>query len=1101
VKGGWPFRWLLACLCLFGLAVQTASAQQKAREIKGAVIDKEGVPVEGASVTLKGTQTGTITIKDGLFAIRIPDTLKNPILIISILNYISKEVPIGKDAMYNITLEKQNNSMDEVVVIGYGTVSKKDATGSVARVNVEELRKAPALTIDQALAGRVSGVQVISADGEPGANAEIIVRGVGSVTQSSAPLYVIDGFPQEDANFNAINPADIESIEVLKDASSTAIYGARGSNGVVLITTKRGKSAKPVLSYNGYSGFQTPTKLMKLLDAYEFVRLQNDANPIFANAVYFTNGKTLEDYRNVKTIDWQDIMFVDNPSFQNHNISLSARSQKTAYTISASYGNQQGLIINSGFKRYQARITLDQEVNDKLKVGINVNYANTKAWGQTPSSQNTPINTSANNANFNFMTTLWSYRPVMGAKADPNDVSFIYEDLLDNNIDEGGVPGNGRVNPYVQAMNQVNDRLNSTINANAYLTYKIARNLSLRSNVGVNLLRGDNYTFNNSMTNSGSPLTSSGQTFGINGSTSTSRSYSFLNENTINYNKSFNKRHRLDAVVGFTWQKWNNESYGYSVTNLPNESLGFRGLGQGTPRAVSSGSSLSSMASFLGRVNYTYRDNYLFTLSMRADGTSKFHPDNRWGYFPSGAVAWRFSNESFMKDLTFLTEGKLRLSHGLTGNNRVSDFAYKSLLTANTSTLSGSYYSINNQIMYNIVINTMANANLKWESGQQTDVGLELSFLNNRISTELEYYNRTTNDLLLNASMPHSTGFTSAFMNIGKVRNYGFELTLNTINIQGKRFNWNTSFNISFNRNMLMGLNSGEDAMLTIRSFDASVGSVTNYIAKVGQPIAQFYGLISDGMYQLSDFYLVPDGTNGFAYVLKEGVPYYNFGRNPNNLGDPNLNPAGGVAQPGSPKFVDINGDGMINANDYTVIGNPYPKHYGGLINNFSYKGFDLNIFLQWSYGNQILNANRMRFEGSTSGNGFPTAVNGGYINQNMFATFANRWTPENPSNVYPSMNATTEALRQYSTRIIEDGSYLRVKTVQLGYNLPQSWLKRAKIANVRCYISAQNLLTFTKYTGPDPEVNVGGSNLAPGFDFSPYPRTKVYTAGLNLSL
>ncbi|MFT3845702.1 MAG: TonB-dependent receptor [Lacibacter sp.] len=1085
-----PGRITALVAAIFFLFANSLYAQNKT--VNGVVKNEEGEPLANATVSVRGTKIAVLTDKDGKYSLKV--TSDKAVITVSFIGMKSVTDIVGNRTVVNFVLVKDKSDLDEVVVVGYGTVRKKDLTGTVGRVSVSDVQKAPVQTVDQALGGRVAGVQVISQDGTPGSNAEITIRGVGSVTQSSAPLYVIDGFPQEAANFNSINPADIESIEVLKDASSTAIYGARGSNGVILITTKRGKSSKPVLSYNGYYGIQQPTKLMKLMSPYEFVRLQNDANPLFANAVYFANGKTLEDYKNEKGIDWQDLLFNDVPTFQNHNISLSAKLAKTAYTISASYGDMDGLIIKSGFKRYQARLTLDQDVTDKLKVGINANYANYKSWGQIPANQSTPPGQGVNTANWNFMSNLWSFRPVLG----PNDYdNSIYENLLDLQV--GGVV-NGRVNPYVQAINEVNDRFNNTLTANAYINLKITKSITLRSTVGINQSKDENYKFYNSNTNSGSPLTSYGKQYGVNGSMYTSKNYSFLNENTVTYDKSFNKANRLTALAGFTWQKFNNEGYGFSSTNLPNESLGYKGLGQGTPYSVSSTSSLSAIASFLGRVNYTFRDNILLTGSFRADGTSKFYSENRWGYFPSGAIAWRFGNEKFFKKISFINDGKIRFTYGATGNNRVSDFAYLSLLTANTSTLSGSYYPWNNQIMYNIVVSTMANKNLKWETGVQTDIGLEMSFLHSRISFEADYYNRVTKDLLLNASMPYSTGFSSAYMNIGKVSNRGFEFSLNTVNVTTKNFRWTSNFNISFNQNKLLALNSGEDALLTIRAFDASVGSMSNYIAKVGQPIAQFYGLVSAGMYQLSDYYKLPNGSNGFVYVLKEGVPVYNLGRNPGNLVVPETNNSF-VTQPGSPKFVDINGDGKIDANDYTVIGNPYPKHYGGFNNNFSYKGFDVNIFLQWSYGNQVLNANRMRFENSTAGNGFPTAVNSGLINYNMFASYANRWTPENPSDKYPSINATTEGLRQYSTRIIEDGSFLRIKTVQLGYTIPARLLKNIKLSTARVYVSAQNLFTFTKYSGPDPEVSLGGSNLTPGYDFSPYPRTKVYTFGINLSL
>ncbi|HSC39461.1 MAG TPA: SusC/RagA family TonB-linked outer membrane protein, partial [Chitinophagaceae bacterium] len=521
-------------------------------------------------------------------------------------------------------------------------------------VNVQDLQKAPVKSIDDALAGRVAGVMVTSNDGQPGSNAEIVIRGVGSVTQSSAPLYVIDGFPQEDANFNSINPAEVESIEVLKDASATAIYGARGSNGVIIVTTKRGKSAKPVVNYNGYVGAQKPTKLMKLMDPYEYVRLQNDINPYYANLFFFSNGKTQEDYKNEKGVDWQDLVLNNAPAFQNHFISISGRPNKTAYTFSASYADQVGLIINSGFKRYQSRFTLDQDLNDKLKVGVNVNYSYVKSYGQIPSVQNVPTGQVVNNGNWNFMLSLWTFRPVATSNAtDAN--SFVYDDLVDD-PSEGGAPG-GRVNPYISTLNEVNNRFATTLTGNAYLNYKIMKDLTLRLTAGVNTVSSETDIFHNSKTNSGSPLTTYGATYGVNGSISNTSYTSFVNENTLAYNKKIGKKHLINAVAGFTQQSIRGKNSGFAATNLPNESLGIKGIGQGTPYTVSSSAPpLNGMLSYLGRLNYTFKDNYLFTFSFRADGSSKFAPQNRWGYFPSGAVAWKLGNENFMKKIKFISD-------------------------------------------------------------------------------------------------------------------------------------------------------------------------------------------------------------------------------------------------------------------------------------------------------------------------------------------------------------------------------------------------------------------------------------------------------------
>ncbi|MDN5286521.1 MAG: TonB-dependent receptor plug [Mucilaginibacter sp.] len=1093
IPPAWFWRLCLLPGILFFLCSYPVFAQTIA--VSGIVKDAKG-PLPGVTVKVKGEITTATTDNGGKFTISAPGN--QSVLVFSFIGYMSREVTIGAKTTVDITLLENTSSLDEVVVIGYGQQKVKDITGSVGIVNVKDLQKAPVKSIDDALAGRVAGLQVVSSDGQPGSNAVINIRGVGSVTQSSAPLYVIDGFPQEDANFNSINPAEVASIEVLKDASATAIYGARGSNGVIIITTKRGSSSAPQISYDGYFGGQKPTKVMQLLSPYEFVRLQNDINPYYANAYYFTNGKTLEDYKNVQGIDWQKLVFNSTPVFQNHYISVSARKDKTAYTISGSYNNQEGLIINSGFKRYQGRFTLDQDITKAIKVGVNVNYAKTNSSGQIPSVQNVPTGSVVNSSNFNFIASLWTYRPVLGSNTNINPDDYANNQVLDNDPNNGGV-ANNRVNPYIGTLNEVNERNLSTLAPNGYVNVTFLKDFVLRVTAGATIQNGENYQFHNSFTNSGSPLTAFGQTYGVNGSRNNTYNYSFLNENTLTYHKAINRDNNITALVGFTTQTNKVSSYGFAATNIANESLGINGLGSGTPYTVSSGASSSAMQSFLGRVNYSLMDKYLLTASFRADGSSKFAPGNRWGYFPSGAFAWRISQEKFMKKLTWIDNAKLRLSYGATGNNRVTDFAYLSQLTANAgSVFSTSYYSFNENNVYNQVVSTTANANLKWETGVQSDAGLDLDLFGSRVSLVVDYYKKVTSNLLLNAALPYSTGLSNAFVNLGKVSNRGFEFTLNTVNVQTKQFSWQTSFNISFNKNRLDALNNGSQSLQTVRAFDANLANIPNYIAIVGQPVAQFYGYKSAGLYQLNDFYKIPNGQTGFYYVLKEGIPYYGT---KNSITNPNTNPANSP-QPGDPKYVDLNGDGVIDAKDYTTIGNPYPVHFGGLSNSFSYKGFDLSVFLQWSYGNQILDANRIKMEGGTNvpQSGSNPAVNQGMVDVNQWATYANRWTPTNPSNLYPRANAG--GTRFYSDRVVEDGSYIRLKTIQLGYTIPPRLLARWSITSIRVYASAQNLWTLTGYTGPDPEVSTySDNNLTPGFDFSPYPRTKVVTLGAKITL
>jgi len=1103
----WRRTCLLARFLLLALALTilhgSLHAQTPAREIKGKITDKSGSAMEGVTIRLKNGTAKALSTKDGSYTIKVPASVKQPVLQFSFVGYEDQEVTASFTAPVNVSLQSLTNSLDDVVVIGYGSVKRKDLTGSVGQVPVAELQKAPVASVDAALAGRVAGVQVTSPDGQPGSNADIVIRGVGSISQSSAPLYVVDGFPMEDANFNSINPADIETMEVLKDASATAIYGARGSNGVIIITTKKGKVPKPVVTYNGSLGTQKPTKTMQLLSPYEFVRLQNDINPYFANYVYFSNGKTLDDYKNTPAIDWQKITFNPSPIFQNHHIALTGRSGKTAYSLSASYTDQQGLIVQSGFRRFQTRFSLDQDVSNKVRVGVNVNFATTRSYGQTPSVQNVPVGQTVSNNYWNFMYNVWAFRPVQSSRANISDSSFIFETLVDNNIDEGGAPGTNTVNPYITATNEINDRINNTITANGYLQWQVTKDIQFRTTAGVNYITNETDVFHNSKTNSGSPATTFGAVYGPNGSITNLNTYSFLNENTLSWNKRFNSNHQVNAVVGFTTQIYNNRSNSFTATNVVNENLGVNGLGSGVPYANSTGASVWGLQSFLGRVNYTFKSNYLFTASFRADASSKFYTTNRWGYFPSGAFAWRLSNEKFMRGFKFIDDAKVRLSYGGTGNNRVGDFAYAALLTSNAgSNLSGSYYSFNEANVYNIVVSQIANRNLKWETGYQTDAGIDLTLFNNRLDFTFDYYKKVTKNLLVNASIPYSTGVSNAYENVGSVSNQGLEFSFTTTNITNKNFRWTTSFNISFNRNKVLSLVAGQNALFSAKNIGQQMTQF-DYVAKVGQPIAQFYGFIADGMYQLNDFYKLPNGSTGnYFYVLKDGIPYY--GTKSTLSGVNTTISAATSVQPGDPKYKDLNGDGVLDANDYTTIGNPYPKHFGGLNNNFTWKGFDLSIFLQWSYGNQVLNANRIAMEGGTSAPqaGSSTTTNLGMVNTNQFATYANRWTPTNPSNLYPRANAFASGTRQYSTRVVEDGSYIRLKTLQLGYTLPAKLLRRAGLTTARVYVAAQNLWTITGYSGPDPEVSTANNNvLTPGYDYSPYPRTKVMTVGVTISL
>ncbi|MBC9929399.1 TonB-dependent receptor [Chitinophaga qingshengii] len=1026
-----------------------AAAEQPAGLVKGRVVsDKTGEGIPGATIMVKGKQIMTVTDATGNFSIAATE---NAVIVVSYIGFEKKET-VSDGGPLEIRIKESSESMKEVVVTGYGQVLRKDLTGAIGSVKMSDLQKAPVRSFEEALAGRVAGVEVSSADGRPGAAVKIVVRGNNSVTQDNSPLYVIDGFPMENPDNNAINPSEIASIEVLKDASSTAIYGARGANGVILITTKKGKEGKPVVTYNGYYGIQENTRKIKLMDGYEFVKYQLERDPAIAQAVYLTDGRTLEDYRNVKGTDLQDEVFRVKP-MQNHFLSITGGSALTRYAISGSVLNQDGIIINSGYNRAQARVNLEQTISKKLRIGVNANFSHLKRYGANPSAGTGAVYSS------NLMYSIWGYRPVSG-----NPGTELLEDEVDAAVDP---LGDLRFNPLFTVRNELRETASDILLANGYGEYDLGRYLKLRVSGGVTREKVRADVFNNSKTISGSPLTPTGKNNGVNGSVIFTERNSYLNENTLTFNKTLGDIHQVNAVAGFTVQGNKSALYGAAANQVPNENLGTAGLDEGTPVSITSMSSSYALASFLGRVNYSLLSKYLFTVSMRADGSSKFPAGNKWGYFPSGSVAWRLSEEAFMKPLQFVSNAKIRASYGVTGNNRVSDFAYLSAITLPSSI----GYSFNNQPVKASIISSLGNKGLKWESTGQVNLGLDLGFFEQRIILEMDVYQKITSNLLLNAQLPYSTGFTNAFKNIGKVQNRGLELTLTTDNIRKNQFTWSSSFNISFNKNKLLQLADNQNNLLTLLPWNLDYSKVPLYIAEIGQPIARFYGYIWEGNYQYGDFDKTPAG----GYVLKAGIPTYNTNR--------------AVTQPGDVKYKDVNGDGVVNSLDRTVIGNPNPDFIGGFSNNLTYHGFDLNLFFQFAVGQDVFNANRIIFEGA------------GRIHQNMYATYLDRWTPENQNNKYYRVNGAGPTDFGYSTRVVEDGSYLRLKTVALGYTFPEKMLKRAKISNLRVYASAQNLLTWTKYQGFDPEVSVFESALTPGFDYSAYPRARTITFGVNLSL
>ena len=1062
------YEALLLFTMVYSIVFMDASSAfgQELKTITGKVFDAEtNETMPGINVRLKGTNSGMFTNEAGAYSIRAESS---GVLVFSSLGYETTEVAIGSKTTINVTLKTSLNSLKEVVVIGYGSTTREDLTGSVGIVDVEALANAPVASFDQALAGRIAGVQVSSNEGQPGGEGvNIVIRGNGSLTQSNAPLYVVDGFPIEDFDNGSLNSDDIESINVLKDASATAIYGARGANGVIIIETKKGKIGAPVVTYNGSVGFQEVIKRMDMMNPYEFVKYQIDRQPTRkatytpgdldpADELYDPAGRTLESYRSVKGADWQKQLF-QSGSTNIHNIAVRGGTEQTRYSISGSIFDANAIIINTGNDRYQGRFSLDQTFNKKFKAGINANYSSQSSFGREASIANT-----GGSASSYLLYATLGYRPVTGS------IDFSEEDLIDDVVDDDINPlEDYRVNPIVSTQNEYRKVLRNNLVSNAYLSYKIIPELTLKLTGGINSLAGKSEYFYNSKTARGTPEIPSNAR-GQWGARTYSDRVSLSNENTLTYNKKI-KDHTFDVVAGYSIQQSRSESGGFTGTNVPNESLGINGLGDGVPYSMVTRASLFSLQSYLGRANYNYKSKYLLTASYRADGSSKFIGDNKWGYFPSGAFAWRMSKESFMKDLAFVSDAKLRVSYGLTGNNRVTDFAALALIDPNNN---ASYSYGNGSPIQGVNISNLGNADLKWETTEQVDLGYDLSLFKNRLEFVVDLYRKTTKDLLLNANMPLHTGFNSVYKNIGKIQNQGLEISLNTVNIHNKNFTWESSFNISFNQNKVLELTEGENNIMNEVTWETAYNNSPLYISKIGQPAGQMYGYIWDGNYQYSDFNETAPGV----YALKSEVTTNNNNRN--NI----------TVKPGDIKYKDLNGDGVINDYDLTVIGRGLPVHIGGFSNNFRYKGISLGLFFQWSYGNDIYNANRLIFEGSTR------------QSLNQLASYQDRWTPENQSTEHYRIGGQGPT-GVYSSKVVEDGSYLRLKTFFLGYSIPKKIMKRTKIKDISLTASAQNLITWTSYSGFDPEVSTRNSALTPGFDYSAYPHARTVVFGIKATL
>lgn len=1034
------FITLLALIMSIGMFAQNM--------VKGTVVDETDLPMIGATVMIKGAAGGTITDFDGNFTI---SAKKGQVIAISYIGYKTQGVKYTNQQKIAVKMVPDSKALDEVVVVGYGSMKRSDLTGSVSSIAAKDVKEFQSSSVLGALGGQIAGVQITQSDGGPGSGFNINIRGVGTMTGDASPLFIVDGFEVD--NIDNIANADIESMEFLKDASSSAIYGARAANGVVMITTKSGKAGKPSITYNGSATYRKITKKLDLLTPYEFAKLQEDIDPKYADT-YWKEGndenglpyrfQSLNDYIGVGGVDWQDATF--NPTWsQDHNLSITGGDEATTYSLLFTRYNENGIFNNSGFDRTTAKFRVKQKIMKDITLDATINYAQTNKKG---------VGTTADSGRFNMLAQILSARPTGGLRLTD-------EELLSSAIDpvmlEDG-SSLAQVNPVIQTESVTNKKRAEMWSGNASLTWQIMKGLTFKTAATYNTTnsRVDRFFKDGSkeaFRNGQKPY----------GETQMIRDVRWTNSNNLTWKQKINKKNSYDIMLGHEISYRSSEFLLGQAMDFPFDHLGNNNLGLGaTPSKVNSDFNDKKLLSFFARGNYNYDNRYLLTATVRADGSTVFSKKHKWGFFPSFSAAWRVSEEAFMKDVEAVSNLKVRFGWGIVGNDRISNYLSLDLYE-------NKKYGIGNSLTTVLTPKQIKNQNLKWEGSSSVNLGLDLGLFANRLSLSADFFIKDTKDLLLAQELAHVTGFDKQYQNVGKIRNKGMEFSISSTNIQTKSFTWNTNFNISIIRNELRALESGANYKTTRSGFDSNF-TQDDYIAIVGSSLGAIYGYEFDGIYQSSDFYITPD----HKYILKEGIT--------NNT---RYTDAGGL-RPGVVKYKDQNGDGIITTADRTVIGNAIPKWYGGITNTFAWKGIDFSFMFQFNYGNDIYNATRLYATQSRNGR------------RNMLAEVADRWTETNASNLVPSTKGYVT--NDVYSRFVEDGSFLRLKNVTLGYTLPKKWTQKAYIKRMRVYATGQNLFCISGYSGYDPEVSTAGNNpMTPGLDWGAYPKSRVFTFGIDL--
>ena len=980
------------------------------KKISGVVKDETGEPVIGANVVVKGTTNGTVTDMNGRYSLEVPE---GGVLQISYIGYNTQEVKVGSGDVVNVSLREDSEALDEVVVIGYGTVKKSDLTGAVGSVQMKDVSQVGITSADRALQGQIAGVQVNARTGQPGESMMIRVRGSNSLAGGNEPLYVIDGMPVEKMNSD-INPEDILSMEVLKDASSTAIYGSRGANGVVMITTKRGRTGDTVLEYNGYVGVSSLRKKLDLLGKDDYIAMVNEVSQNDGNGIAITP----EQAAMLPNNDWQDLAY-QTALTHSHQVSVSGGTDKTKLYSSLNYMNQEGIIKGSDYNRFALRINGDQKLARNLSLNASIAYS----YG----TQNTA------NSNADGWGAIAYTAMVMAPIQEIRDADGKYTNF-------SGTPWGG-TNPVGMAELYKNKTVNSRLLANMSLIYEIIDGLTFRVNAGaeVNAGSSDRYI----------PIgLSAGGKLDGDASKSKSNYYTIINENILTYDKRFNKNHALNLMGGVTFQTYQYNDLGGSGTGFLRDVYETNNLGvASTPGTPSSGYSDYRMASFLGRANYNLMERYLLTVTARYDGSSKFSKNHKFAFFPSAALAWRLSEENFMQDIDWLSNLKLRASIGQTGNQSISP--YQTFARLGTS---GPIFGDGKDIGFGL--SSMANDDLKWETTTQTDIGVDFGFFSNRLNIGFDYYWKQTRDLLYNATLPPSSGYSSMLRNLGRIDNKGFEISINTINMKGK-VNWTTNLNITSNRSIVKDL--GSDVYGNkIQRIDAPIGGGNWFPLFVGKAPFQLYGYEIEGIYQTDE----EARLNGEA-----------------------------TKKAGDYRYKDTDGKAGITTGDKTIIANTQPKFTFGLTNIINWNNFELSFLLIGSVGGDIVN----EFNKSI------TNIGGTWnIRKDVWE---NHWTPENPNAKYARASVATKdylAFGDPSSVWVENGSYLRFKDIKLAYTLPSQWFAGSRKPNISVYLSGQNLITITSYSHYDPEAS-WTSSAVNGWDRGVYPSAKSFTLGLQV--